>query len=553
MSNESTAIREYIKEELKKCAASPVYFMRKYCKIQHPQRGTIQFNLYDFQANTLEEFLEHKINLILKSRQLGISTLCAGFALWLMIFNSDKNVLVIATKQDVAKNLITKVRFMYDKLPSWVKRLAGGEDDSVKEGKEASENNKLSLRLKNGSQIKAVSSASDSARSEALSMLIIDEAAFIDDEKVRGIWLSAQPTLSTGGRAIILSTPNGQNNFFHQKWVEAENNSNIPMHTIKLPWWVHPERDQKWRDEQDQLLGKRGAAQECDCEFSTSGNTVVEPELLKLFKQEWVEEPQERRGFDHNFWIWEYPDYNRDYIITADVARGDGSDFSACHVIDVERATQVAEYKGQLGTKEWGILLTNIATEYNNGLLVVENANIGWSTCQTIIDRGYQNMYYSFKDINYIDDTTIRKNLDLTDKANMVPGFTTSHKSRPLMVSRMELYFREKSCRYKSIRLHNELTSFVWKNGKPQANSGYNDDLVMSWAIGLWTRDTALRLRMHGIDMTKTALNNIATTKPSYAGAYSSNRNFHDPFALRLPQTRNNPNSSGIQDLREFL
>ena len=547
--SEIQQIRQYIQQELEKCASSPSYFMRKYCKIQHPQRGTLLFNLYDFQGRTLEEFLEFKINIVLKSRQLGISTLCAGFALWMMIFNADKNILVIATKQDVAKNLITKVRFMFDKLPTWIKGLHGGEDDSSF----SEEDNKLSLRLKNGSQIKATSSSSSSARSESLSMLIIDEAAFIDDAKVREIWTAAQPTLSTGGRAIILSTPNGENNFFHEKWIEAENNSAMPMHTIRLPWWVHPERDQTWRDEQDALLGKRAAAQECDCEFSSSGNTVIEPDLLKLFKQEWVEEPLERRGFDHNFWIWEYPNYVKDYLIVADVARGDGTDFSACHVIDVETATQVAEYKGQLGTKEFGNLLVNIATEYNNGLLVVENANIGWATCQAVIDRGYQNMYYSYKDINYVDDTTFAKNLDLTDKTLMVPGFTTSRKSRPLIVSRMELYFRERACRYKSVRLHNELTTFVWKGGKPQANSGYNDDLVMAWAIGLWMRDTSLKLRQQGIDLTRTALNSVKTTKTQYAGAYTTARNNVDPFKMRIPNQHANPNSSNDEDIRWLL
>lgn len=550
--SETQQIREYIRKELEKAASSPSYFMRKYCKIQHPMRGTLLFELYDFQAKTLEEFLEHKINIVLKSRQLGISTLCAGFALWMMIFNPDKNILVIATKQDVAKNLITKVRYMFDKLPSWIKGLHGGEDDKPNDDG-SSENNKLSLRLKNGSQIKATSSSSSSARSEALSLLIIDEAAFIDDSKVREIWTSAQPALSTGGRAIVLSTPNGENNFFHEKWVEAEGNSLIPMHTIRLPWWVHPERDQKWRDEQDQLLGKRAAAQECDCEFTSSGNTFIEPDELKFFKENWIEEPIAKQGFDSNFWIWEWPDYTRDYIIVADVARGDGMDFSACHVIDVQTMTQVAEYVGQLGTKEWGNMLVGIATNYNNGLLVVENANIGWSTCQTIIDRGYTNMYYSYKDINYIDDTVLMKNLDLTDKTLMVPGFTTSTASRPLILSKMEVMFRERACRYKSIRLHNQLTTFVWKKGKPQANSGYNDDLVIPWAIGMWLREMSLKLRARGIDMTRNALTNISSTRAQYSPAYTSNRNGIDPFKMRLPSQHNNPNGQHDEDLRWLL
>jgi phage FluMu gp28-like protein len=133
-------------------------------------------------------------NIILKSRQLGISTLVAGYALWLCIFNADKNVLVIATKQEVAKTLVTKVREMYDCLPMWIKR------NSL-----TTEHNKLSIRFKNGSQIKAESSSPDAGRSLSLSLLVLDEAAFITD--ISRIWTAAQQTLATGGKCVMLSTP----------------------------------------------------------------------------------------------------------------------------------------------------------------------------------------------------------------------------------------------------------------------------------------------------------------------------------------------------------
>ena len=136
-------IKQIIKQEYIKCAKDPVYFMKKYCWIQHPTRGRTQFNLYPFQEKLLTLLTKHDKSVILKSRQLGISTLSAGIALHMMLFQKDKNILVIATKQETAKNLVTKVRFMYDQLPSWLKL------PSV-------ENNRLSIRLKNGSQIKAV-------------------------------------------------------------------------------------------------------------------------------------------------------------------------------------------------------------------------------------------------------------------------------------------------------------------------------------------------------------------------------------------------------------
>ena len=167
MNTPQKSLKDVIKEQYQKCAGDPVYFMKKYCKIQHPIRGKIPFELYPFQEDTLTNFKEHRYNIVLKSRQLGISTLVAGYALWKMIFNEDFNVLIIANKQDVAKNLVLKVRTMNQLLPVWL-RVAESED------------NKLSLRLKNGSQVKAVSSKPDSGRSEALSLLVFDEAAFID-------------------------------------------------------------------------------------------------------------------------------------------------------------------------------------------------------------------------------------------------------------------------------------------------------------------------------------------------------------------------------------
>jgi hypothetical protein len=271
---------------------------------------------------------------------------------------------------------------MYENLPSWLKI-------------DAPENNKLTLRLANGSQIKATSASSDAGRSEAVSLLLIDEAAFIDN--IGEIWASAQQTLATGGGCIALSTPYGTGNWFHQTWVRAENRENQFL-PIKLPWYVHPERDQKWRDTQDELLGDpRMAAQECDCDFSTSGDIVFYPELIDFYEKTYIKDPMERRGADQNLWVWESPDYTRDYVVVADVARGDGKDYSACHVIDVANNVQVAEYKGQLGTKEYGHLLVGLATEYNEAMLVIENANIGWATIQVALDRQYPNLYYSQK------------------------------------------------------------------------------------------------------------------------------------------------------------
>ena len=484
------SLKEIIKLEYQKCAQDPIYFMKKYCMIQHPVRGKIPFHLYQFQERTLDQFAEHRYNIILKSRQTGISTLTAGFSLWKMLFNQDFNVLVIATKQEVAKNLVTKVRVMNQYLPSWLKQTTV-------------EDNKLSLRYSNGSQIKATSAAGDAGRSEALSLLVFDEAAFID--KIEDIWISAQSTLSTGGNAIILSTPNGVGNFFHKTWVGAEEEEN-GFNPIRLHWSVHPERNQDWRDEQEVLLGVKGAAQECDCDFVSSGDTVIDPQLLMFYKESYVQEPVEKTGFDGNLWKWEYPNYQKSYMVVADVARGDSTDYSAFHVFDIENAVQVAEYKGKLSPKEFGNFLVGIASEYNEALLVCENANIGWATIEQILEREYRNMYYSTTN----NMESVESYMHKYERDKLVPGFTMSARTRPLVIAKMIEYIRDHSVTIQSKRLMGEMRVFVWKNGKAQAQDRYNDDLIMSCATALYVRDTALRLRQQGMDLARAQLSSFS-------------------------------------------
>ena len=507
-------LKRVIRQEYLKCAKDPVHFMRKYCYIQHPQRGRIQFNLYPFQEKVLTLMKDNPYSIILKSRQLGISTLSAAHSLWLMTFHKDKNILCIATKQETAKNMVTKVKFMYENLPSWLKI-------------DASENNKLTLRLINGSQIKATSASSDAGRSEAVSLLLIDEAAFIDN--IGEIWASAQQTLATGGGAIVLSTPYGTGNWFHKTWVSAENNENdfIP---IKLPWYVHPERDQTWRDRQDELLGDpRMAAQECDCDFSTSGDVVFYSEWIEFLKESTIQDPLERRGVDQNLWVWEAADYSREYMITADVARGDGKDFSTAHVIDIQTNTQVAEYRGQMSPKEFGYFLVGLGAEYNNALLAVENASIGWAALDSIIERGYSNLYHSPKSDQLTADSYLKV---FEGNSDMTPGFTMSMRSRPLVVNKFREYVGDRSVTIRSKRLLEEMKVFIWRNGRPEAQSGYNDDLVMAFGIGMYLRDTSLKFQQHSHDMTRATLGSM--NKNTYVGAYGT-KSGTNPYEIDNP------------------
>ena len=488
-------IKEIIKQEYIKCATDPVHFFRKYCYITHPIKGRILFHLYPFQEDVLNDFRNNRFTIINKSRQLGISTLTAGYSLWTMLFNKDKTVLCIATKQETAKGMVEKVQFMYNNLPSWLK----GNQKPVSD-------NKLSLKLANNSQIVATSAASDAGRSYAVSLLLVDEAAFI--EGIDKIYTSIKPTIATGGGIIALSSPNGVGNWFHKMYAEAEISKN-DFKAIKLKWNLHPDRDEAWEQRERINMSPREFAQEYDCDFLGSGNSVVEPDLLSFYEETFVQEPIERRFMGGDFWIWAYPDYSKQYIVCADVARGDSSDYSAFHVIDATTCEQVAEYKSQIDTRTYGNMLVSVATEYNNALLVVENANIGWDVINTIIEKGYEKLYYSPRSYG---EMNMDKWLAKMESDQTVPGFTTSAKTRPLVVAKMESYIREKVFTFHSKRLLEELRVFIWQHGKAQAQNGYNDDLVMALGMGLFTRDTAMKFFEHGMDLSRAMMSSITRT-----------------------------------------
>jgi hypothetical protein len=220
--------RKEIVKEIIKCGKDSQYFINNYAKIAHPMHGLIPFKTYPFQDDLLGDYDDYRFNVILKGRQLGISTITAAYICWMLLFYRDKNVLVIATKFQTAANLVKKVKSMMLYLPPWL-QIASIKID-----------NRTSFVLTNGSEVKASSTSADAGRSEALSLLVIDEAAHV--EGLDDLWTGLYPTLSTGGRCIALSTPNGVGNWFHKTYVEADAGIN-DFHPIILPWDVHPERD----------------------------------------------------------------------------------------------------------------------------------------------------------------------------------------------------------------------------------------------------------------------------------------------------------------------
>jgi hypothetical protein len=484
---------EMVKEILK-CGKDPVYFINNYCRIAHPIHGLIPFRTYDFQSDLISDFNAHRFSVILKARQMGISTIVAAYIVWLMLFHRDKNVLVMATKFGTAANLVKKVKAMMKYLPEWV-QISTVEVD-----------NRTSFILTNGSQIKASSTSADAGRSEALSLLVLDEAAHI--ENLDELWTGLYPTISTGGRCISLSTPNGVGNWFHQTYVDAINDINN-FHPVKLYWDLHPDRDLEWFEKETRNLSRRQVAQEYECNFNTSGDTVIHPEDIARIS-ETVKEPKYKTGFDRNFWIWEEFQDGNSYLLVADVARGDGADYSSFQVIKLNTLEVVAEYQGKPSLDMYAEVLDSSGREYGNAMLVVENNNIGFSVLEKLIERDYPNLYYSVKGTHeYIEQHAA------AGMSNAIAGFTTSHKTRPLIVAKLEEFIRNKLITIYSNRTLSELQTFIWNNGKPQAMRGYNDDLVMSLAIACWVRDTALAVNSRNIEYKKAFLNSMVYSNTS--------------------------------------
>lgn len=481
-----------IKKEIIKCGKNPAYFLKNYAKITTLEHGAVTFKTFDFQDDLLDKFRDHNFNIIVKARQLGISTICAGYIAWLILFHKDKNVLVMATKYSTASNMVKKVKYIIQNMPKWLTLSAVVVD------------NKNSFELGNGSQIKAIPTSADAGRSEAVSLLVVDEAAHI--EHMDDIWTGLFPTLSTGGSCIALSSPNGIGNWFHKTYEDAENGQNSFVAT-SLPWNVHPQHGQKWFDDQTKNMGKREIAQEFLCSFNASGETVIDSDDLEEMRKAVTDSPR-KAGYDRNYHIWKPFNHQGKYIISADVARGDGQDYSVFHIINASTMEQVAEYQGRLEPDQFVRLLYDAGNEYGTAMMVIETNNIGYTVAQKIVEMGYRNIYYSLKGSHeFVDQNRAIGN------SSAVPGFTTSQKTRPLIIAKMDEYIRNKTLKVNSPRFIRELEKFVWVHGRPEAQKGYNDDLVLAMAIGCWVRDNAVISSQKDVELHKAMLMAMTTSR----------------------------------------
>lgn len=470
---------EVIKEVLA-CANNPIYFIENYCKVQHEKRGLVHFKLYEYQKRALKHFIGHDKVIVNKARQLGFSTLTAAFIVWLIMFHNDKKVLIIATKAEVAKNMITKIKIMLNKLPRWMFLS------------EIAENRAHMVGLTNRSWVKSVATSEDAGRSEALSLLVLDEAAHIGN--MYDVWRSAAATLSTGGNVIALSTPAGINNWFHEYFTKAQAGQN-DWFAETAYWYENPEyalglkmdpltgrETSPWFEKLTSGWTKTQIAQELLTSFTDSANTYFDVDAIQSAEKE-TADPSSKLGPDKNLWVWEEPVPEKKYLITVDSSSGAGDDFSSVVVMDLWSMDVVAEYLGRIPPDLLGDMCCEIGEKYNTAYICPENNSYGHTTCTQIKNKGYKNLCYFDKNGKLVDKWYAQWN-------NILPGFCTDPKSRPMVLAKLEEYFRKHQFKTPSKRFITELYTFSIINGKPQAQKGQHDDLILAYAIAIWVRDT---------------------------------------------------------------
>ncbi len=486
-------------EELIKCGADVVYFLRNFAKIVTLEGGTVDFNLFEFQEELLDMFQKKDRIVILKARQMGISTVTAGYVTWKIIFESNQNVVIVATDRETAKELMDKVKKILNELPEWMR-------DTLNLTKLIT-NNDREIKLKNESKVIAAAKGEDAVRSKAINLLVIDEAAFISNSDK--VWTAAQPTLSTGGDCIVLSTPNGVGGWFYDTYEGAlldsehpEGNDFIPY---ELLWDKHPKRDEEWFRKTMKSLNndKKKFAQEYGCSFEASGDTVASGEAIKKYKEEFITPPKYKRGYENNFWVWKDYDIRREYIMVADIARGDGDDFSTFWLIDLKNYEQVGGFKGQLETSLFSDTLMSVGYEYGECPIVVENNGVGHAVVQDLRRENYPNIWYSEKGTNRKVEpwkAEVRKGNRKEIVSGVVAGVSANAKTKPLWVDKFQQYVNNFKINIKDRRAIEEMQTYIWLNRKATAQKGKNDDFMSALGILAWILDENYKVMQNSTD-----------------------------------------------------
>lgn len=439
---------QHLVKEYARCMNNPAYFARKYCKIISLDQGLVPFELYPYQEKMFEVFNEHRFNIVLACRQSGKSISACAYLLWFALFNSEKTVAILANKGATAREMLSRVTLMLENIPFF-----------LQPGTKAL--NKGSLEFSNNSRIIAAATSGSSIRGLSVNLLYLDEFAFV--ERANEFYTSTYPVVSSGKdtKIIVTSTANGIGNTFYKIWEGATQGVN-EFNPFRVDWWDVPGRDEEWKQQTIANTSQLQFDQEFGNTFFGTGDTLINAETLMGFR---AENPK-RITEGGDLLVYSEPIKGHDYIMTVDVSKGRGQDYSTFNLIDisVRPFAQVAVYRNNTISP---LLFPNIiykyAKVYNNAYVVIESNDQGAVVCNGLYhDLEYENIH-----------------LESAVKADSI-GIMMNRKVKRLGCSSIKDILENNKLSVVDENTIIEISTFVAKGQSYEAADGNHDDLMMT-------------------------------------------------------------------------
>ena len=479
--NVSTQFTKKQVAEYMKCAQDPVYFIRKYIRIVSLDEGIVPFDMYNFQEDMVGKFHKHRFNICKLPRQSGKSTIVTAYLLWYVLFNANVNVAILANKAPTAREMLGRLQLSYENLPKWMQQGILGW-------------NKGSLELENGSKILASSTSASAVRGMSFNIIFLDEFAFVPNHIAEQFFASVYPTISSGKstKVIIISTPHGMNQFY-KLWHDAERGANNYVAT-EVHWSQVPGRDDKWKQQTIENTSEAQFRVEFECEFLGSVDTLITPSKLRMMP--YKDPIQQKKGLA----VYEQVIAEHNYIITVDVSRGVGNDYSAFVVLDTTAIPYkvVARYKNnQIKPIVFPNLIVDVAMNYNNAYILCEVNDIGGQVADIIqYDLEYENLLM----VSMRGRAGQQLGQGFSGKKTQL-GIKMSTAVKQVGCSNLKALIEDDKLLVEDYDTIAELTTFIQKGQSFQAEDGCNDDLAMCLVIFSWMAMQPYFKEMHDNDV----------------------------------------------------
>ena len=452
--------------EFLKCKEDPVYFAKNYIKIVSLDHGLVPFDMYPFQEKLIQNFHDQRFNICKMPRQTGKSTTCVSYLLHYAVFNDNVNVAILANKASTARDLLGRLQLAYENLPKWMQQGIISW-------------NKGSLELENGSKISANSTSSSAVRGGSYNVIFLDEFAFIPNHIADDFFASVYPTISSGQstKVIIVSTPRGMNHFYRM-WNDAEKGKNEYVPT-DVHWSEVPGRDIVWKEQTIANTSEQQFKVEFECEFLGSVNTLISP--AKLRNLVYVDPIQKNAGLD----IYEQSQDDHNYLITVDVARGLGNDYSAFIVFDITEFPYrvVAKYRNnEIKPMLFPSIIDEVSRAYNNSFILIEVNDIG--------DQVASILHFDLENENLLMCSMRGRSGQIvgsgfSGKKSQL-GVRTTSAVKKLGCSNLKTLLEDDKILVSDYDIISELTTFAQRHNSFEAEEGCNDDLAMCLVIFAW-------------------------------------------------------------------